>query len=104
MQRRPSRHVFVLAVALLAAVGVVSSGWGPAGAAVVAQALDCGIGGSQTMNIVGTAPSTVAPGGTFTVDLAPQSAKANGGSVANLVWSFQAPTGSSIVAGSATTV
>ncbi|HMJ78712.1 MAG TPA: DUF4214 domain-containing protein, partial [Iamia sp.] len=95
----------VLVAVLVSIVGVAASTLGgAAGAATVAQGLDCGIGGDQTMNVTGTAPGTVLPGGTFTVDLDIASAKADGAAIENLVWSFEAPTGTSVVAGSATKV
>jgi hypothetical protein len=108
MSTAPARRAAwgsVLVAVLVSIVGVAASTLGgAAGAATVAQGLDCGIGGAQTMNVTGTAPSTVLPGGTFTVDLDVASAKANGAAIENLVWSFEAPTGTSVVAGSATKV
>ena len=52
------------------------------------------------MKVDGTAPSTVAANGTFTVTLAPQAAKADGSAIKDLEWAFQAPAGSAVVAGS----
>ncbi|WP_426572634.1 DUF4214 domain-containing protein [Aquihabitans sp. McL0605] len=77
---------------------------GTAGAATVSQTLDCGnLGGTQTTNLSTTAPATVAQNGTFSVVLAPSGApgKAAGAEIKNMVTTFQAPTGSSIVGGSA---
>lgn len=108
MTSAPARRaawLSVLAAVLLTIVGVTATTLGgAAGAATVAQGLDCGIGGSQTMNVAGTAPATVVPGGTFTVELDVASAKASGAAISDLVWHFEAPAGTSVVAGSATTV
>ena len=70
MNRRRIRHSLLALLALLAGVIVVVSGRAPAGAAVVSQSVDCGIGGTQSLDIAGTAPATVAQGANFTVDLA----------------------------------
>lgn len=105
VRRRAAWGAVVATGALL--VGGLTAGTlsgGAAGAATVAQGLDCGVGGSQTMTVTGTAPATVLPSGTFTVDLDIASAKANGAAIDTLAWSFEAPTGTSIVAGSASTV
>jgi hypothetical protein len=101
----PARRVAwwsVIVAVLLTVVGVTAANLGgAAGAATVAQGLDCGVGGAQTMNVTGTAPATVVPGGTFTVDLAVGQGTASGAEIKDLAWSFEAPAGTSIVSGSA---
>ncbi len=104
MKPRPIRSVLLAAAAAAAGLVIVSSTGGPAGAAIVSQKLDCGIGGTQTVGLNATAPATVAAGGTFTVSLAPNGAgKADGAEIKNMTTTFQAPAGSTIVAGSAKT-
>ncbi|MCB0971294.1 MAG: DUF4214 domain-containing protein [Acidimicrobiales bacterium] len=69
------------------------------------QSLDCGIGGTQTSTLETTAPATVPRGDSFTVTLAPSgpAGKADGAEIKNMVTTFVAPAGSSIVGGSAVT-
>ncbi len=99
MRARRSRHAVLAVLAAAAGLTVAITG-APAGAAVVNQTMSCGIGGNQTMKVDGRAPATVVKDDEFTVDLEPQAAKADGGSVGNMVWSFQIPTGATLVAGS----
>ncbi|HWJ97633.1 MAG TPA: hypothetical protein VNQ33_05695, partial [Acidimicrobiales bacterium] len=104
MKPRSIRSALLAAAAAAAGLVVVSATGSPAGAATVSQKLDCGIGGTQTVGLITTAPATVAPGGTFTVVLQPNgSGKADGAEIKNMTTTFVAPTGSQIVAGSATT-
>ncbi len=101
-RRKMRRHVVMAMLGVATATtAIVAAGGGTASAAVINQSLDCGVGGSQTMKVSGTAPATVAPGGTFIVDLDPQAATVSGGKIKNMTYSFQAPAGSSIVAGTA---
>ena len=104
MTKRRLSIALASSAAAVAGVLALVPGATPAAAAAVDQGLGCGIGGSQTMKIDGTAPSTVAAGGTFTVTLAPNAAKVSGSAIKNLEWAFQAPAGSQVVAASATTV
>lgn len=105
MTKRKLRVALATTAATAAATLTLITGSTPAEAATVAQVVDCGsLGGTQTMNMITSAPATVASGGTFTVSIAPQSAKADGAAIKNLEWAYQAPTGSTIVAGSAKTV
>jgi hypothetical protein len=105
MKRRSLRHILLATAAGAAGLVLATSTGGPAGAAVVSQGLDCGIGGSQTSALSTTAPSTIAAGGTFQVVLAPSgpAGTASGAEIKNMVTTFNVPSGASIVAGSAST-
>ncbi len=104
MKTHRLRHAALALAAATTGLAVVVTGGSPAGAAVVDQTMSCGQGGAQTMKVSGTAPATVAPGGTFTVDLANQSANASGVALSNLVYSYAQPDGATFVAGSAQVV
>jgi hypothetical protein len=104
MKPRSVRSILLATAAAAAGLVLVTSVGDPAGAATVSQTLNCGIGGNQTVGLITTAPATVPAGGTFEVVLAPNgSGKADGAEIKNMTTTFQAPTGSSIVAGSAST-
>jgi hypothetical protein len=92
-----------MAIAATAAgLALVASTGGSAGAAVVSQTVDCGIGGTQTITLDATAPASVTQNDTFTVVLAPTgSGTASGAEIKNIVTNFTIPTGASYVAGSA---
>jgi hypothetical protein len=98
LTRRAAMAASVLTIAALPAV------IGVQGASATAQSLSCGLGGSQTMNVTGTAPATATQGSNFTVDLQLASAVANGGSIENMNWYFVAPAGTTIVSGSVSTI
>ena len=105
MFRRSFRHVLLAVLATAAGLAIVAgTGGGPAGAATVTQALDCGVGGTQTMTVIATAPGTVTTGGTYTVQLDSGSGKADGAEIKNMVTTFHAPVGSTLVPGSATLI
>lgn len=102
MQTRSIRHAVLAFAAGVAGLALVASSDGPAGAAVVNQGLNCGIGGNQTATLNASAPATVEQGKTFTVTLASNGpATASGASLSNLTNSYQAPAGTTVVPGSA---
>jgi hypothetical protein len=102
MKPRLFRSVLLAFAASAAGLFLVTTTGGPAGAATVSQTLSCGAGGNQTVGLIATAPATVAAGGTFSVSLAANGSASPPAEIKNMVTTFQAPTGSSIVAGSAT--
>lgn len=88
--------------AIIAGLALVNATGGSAGATVVSQNLNCGIGGSQTNELDATAPATVTQNENFTVTLAPTgSGTASGAELKNITTTFVIPTGASYVAGSA---
>lgn len=93
----------MVAAAAAAGLVVITGSGGTAGAATVSQTLDCGIGGNQTSTLETTAPATVKRGDSFEVTLAPSGppGTASGAEIKNMVTTFQAPAGSTIVPGSA---
>ena len=103
MKRRSLRHILLATAAAAAGLVLATTGGTPAGAAVVSQGLDCGIGGSQTSTLSTTAASTIETGGTFQVTLAPSgpAGTASGAEIKNMVTTFNVPSNASIVAGSA---
>jgi hypothetical protein len=96
-RRRHIRSALLSAVALATALTVVATGHDPAEAATVSQPLSCGEGGNQNLVLTGTGPATVAPGGQYTVDIAPGSGKFDGATTKNAIYSFQAPAGTTPV-------
>src|SRR3954449_2842727 len=104
MKPRTFRSVLLAVAASAAGLVLVTSTGGPAEAATVNQTLSCSPGGNQSVGLITTAPATVTAGDAFTVVLAPNgSGKADGADIKNMVTTFHAPTGSQIVAGSAST-
>ena len=101
MKPRTVRCTLLALAASAAGLALAASASGPAGAATVSQSLSCGAGGNQTVGLVTTAPATVAPGGTFTVVLASSGGATPPAEIKNMVTTFQAPAGSTIVPGSA---
>jgi hypothetical protein len=101
MKPRTLRSLLLATAAAAAGLVVVSTTSGPASAAAVSQTLSCGIGGSQTVNLNATAPATVPVDGTFDVVLTGTGSVSPPAEIKNMVTTFQAPTGSTIVAGSA---
>lgn len=103
MRRRTLRHALLAFAAGAASLAIISTGSTPASAAVVSQGLSCGLGGNQTATLNTTAPATAVRGSTFTVVLAPSGppGTASGAEIKNMVTTFQAPAGSTIVPGSA---
>jgi hypothetical protein len=102
MQTRSFRNALLALAAGVAGLALIASGDGPAGAAVVNQNLDCGIGGKQTASLDASAPATVQQGQIYTVTLAASGpAKADGATLTNLTNSYQAPAGTTPVPGSA---
>lgn len=105
MQARSIRRAVLAAVAGAAGLALVTASGGTAGAAVVSQSLSCSPGGTQAVTLSASAPATVTQNDTYTVTLAPAGdpGTAAGAEIKNMVTTFQAPTGSSIVPGSAST-
>ncbi|WP_426574651.1 DUF4214 domain-containing protein [Aquihabitans sp. McL0605] len=101
MKPRSIRSLLLAAAAVAGGLAIVSATGAPAGAATVSQVLGCGVGGNQTVSLVTSAPATVPAGGTFTVVLAGNGSTSPPAEIKNMVTTFQAPTGSTIVAGSA---
>jgi hypothetical protein len=103
MKRRSLRHILLATAAAASGLVIATTFGDPAGAAVVSQGLNCGIGGNQTSTLSTTAPATVETGGTFQVTLAPSgpAGKADGAEIKNMVTTFNVPSGASIVPGSA---
>lgn len=105
MQALTIRRAVLAALAGATGLAVVATTGGTAGAAVVNQTLSCNPGGNQVVTLAATAPATVTQGDTYTVTFAPAGdpGTASGAEIKNMVTTFQAPAGSSIVAGSAVT-
>ena len=102
MIRRSFRHVLLAVLAIAAGLTIVfATGGGTAGAVAVHQPVDCGIGGTQTLDFESTSPATVTQGSTFAITLDSGGGTADGAEIKNIVSTFQAPTGTTLVAGSA---
>ena len=102
MKPRSIRSILLATAAAAAGLVLVTTTGDPASAAAVSQTLSCGAGGNQTVSLNADAPATVPANGTFTVTLAANGSASPPAEIKNMVTTFQAPTGSSIVAGSAT--
>jgi hypothetical protein len=105
VKRTKRTSVLVVAATIAAGLIAISTKDAPADAAIVQNRMDCGIGGSQTFFGDLDAPATVARGDEFTVTFAAAGpGKADGAEIKNMKTTFTAPTGSSLVAGSAEVV
>lgn len=103
---RSKRTAALIAAATIAAgLAIVGGGVGRAEAVIVQNGMDCGIGGAQTFSGDLSAPAVVERGAEFTVTFAAAGAgTADGAEIKDMKTSFAAPSGSSLVAGSAEVV